>query len=138
MDNWLCRWYGCFYVSIVKNYPRPQLIIGASQKDKNLMIFLQKYLQCKHIRVRKDNFVIFTVSSSKDFQEKIFPKLVTKTNRSLLKTIKRIFFQKFRKIVLLILEKKHFHFSGMETILKLKLFINNSILKHFNKNKRFL
>lgn len=35
---------GCFYVSIVKNYPRPQLIIGASQKDKNLMIFLQKYL----------------------------------------------------------------------------------------------
>ncbi len=102
------------------------------------MIFLQKYLQCKHIRVRKDNFVIFTVSSSKDFQEKIFPKLVTKTNRSLLKTIKRIFFQKFRKIVLLILEKKHFHFSGMETILKLKLFINNSILKHFNKNKRFL
>ena len=131
-DQWFAGFIdaeGCFYVSIVKNYPRPQLMIGVSEKNKNVMVFLQQYLQCGHIRVRKDKFIIFTVSSSKDFNEKIFPKLVTKTNKHLLKTIKRVFFQKFRKIVLLILQKKHLNTIGMQSILKLKILINNYTLK---------
>lgn len=131
-DQWFAGFVdaeGCFYVSIVKNYPRPQLIIGVLEKERVLMQHLQHYLQCGNIRVRKDKFVIFQVNSIKDFETKIFPKLFTKTNRNLLKTIKRISFQKFRKIVLLIRDKKHLNLLGMEKILKHKLLINNYLEK---------
>lgn len=131
-DQWFAGFIdaeGCFYVSIVKNYLRPQLIINVLEKEKFLIKFLQHYLQCGNIRVRKDKFLIFQVTSCKDFETKIFPKLFTKTNKNLLKTIKRISFQKFRKIVLLILQKKHLNVVGMEKILKLKLLLNNYLEK---------
>lgn len=127
-DQWFAGFVdaeACFYVSIVRNYPRPQLLIGASEKEKDLFFFLKDYLQCGNIRIRKDKFVMFTVTSNEDFITKIFPKLYTKTSKNLLKTIKRHFFMKFRKIVLLILKKQHLNSSGMEKILKLKLTINN-------------
>jgi hypothetical protein len=126
-DQWFAGFVdaeACFYVSIVKNYPRPQLLIGASEKEKDLFFFLKDYLQCGTIRIRKDKFVMFTVTRNEDFITKIFPKLYTKTSKNLLKTIKRHFFMKFRKIVLLILKKQHLNSSGMEKILKLKLTIN--------------
>lgn len=131
-DEWFAGFVdaeACFYVSIVNNYPRPQLIIKVPKKEENLLFFLQKYLQCGTIKVRKDKFSIFKVTSSKDFQNIIFPKLYTKTGKNKLKTIKRIFFQKFRKSVLLILEKKHLTVNKMEKIHKLKLSINKYIEK---------
>ena len=129
-DEWLAGFIdaeGCFDVSIVNNYPRPQLLIGAPEKEKALLFFLQNYLGCGTIRVRKHKFLVFKVTSSRDFITKIFPKLYTKTSRNLLKTIKRVFFQKFRKIVLLIEKKQHFTFLGMEKILKLKLDMNKVV-----------
>ena len=105
--------------------------IGASEKERNLLFFLQNYLQCGHIRVCKHNFLMFSVTSSKDFVTKIFPKLFTKTGKNLLKTSKRLCFQKFKKIVLLIREKQHLTVPGHEKILKLKLALNkNKILKN--------
>ena len=128
-DQWFAGFVdaeACFYVSIVKNYPRPQLFIGASEKEKDLLFFLKDYLGCGNIRIRKDKFVMFTVTSNEDFINKIFPKLYTKTSKNLLKTIKRHFFMKFRKIVLLILKKQHLNSVGMEKILKLKLSLNKT------------
>lgn len=129
-DEWFAGFIdadGCFTVSIVNNYPRPQLLLGVAETDKALLFSLQNYLGCGNIRVckGKDNFVMFTVSSNKDFITKIFPKLYTKTGRNLLKTVKRISFQKFRKIVLLIEKKEHLTFLGLEKIVKLKSGIND-------------
>ena len=129
-DEWFAGFLdaeGCFYVSIVNNYPRPQLIIGVPEKEKPLLFFLKNYLACGTIRVRKDKFVIFQVTKTQDFITKVFPKLYTKTGKNLLKTIKRISFQKFRKIVFFIEKKEHLTLLGMEKILKLKLSINKVV-----------
>lgn len=126
-DGWLTGFIdaeGCFSVSIVKNYPRPQLLIGAAQQEKPLLVALQLYLQCGTIRLRKDGFLIFQVSSTRDLKDRVFPKLFTRAANPLLRTIKRISSQKFRKIVLLFLEKQHLTQAGMEKIAKLKANLN--------------
>lgn len=126
-DEWFAGFIdaeGCFYVSIVNNFPTLQLLINAGEKEKALFFFLQKFLSCGKIVVSKDKFLVFKITSSKDFITKIFPKLYTKTGKNLLKSIKRVFFQKFRKIVLLIEKKQHLTFLGMEKIVKLKLDMN--------------
>lgn len=115
---------GCFSVSIVNNYPRPQLVIGVSEKEKALLVALQTYLQCGVIRLGKDGFLIYQVSSTKDLQDHVFPKLFTQAGNPLLRTTNRISSQKFRKIVLLFLKKQHLTQIGMEKIIKLKANLN--------------
>ena len=110
---------GCFYVSIVNNYPRPKLFVAIAKRDLNLLVHLKKFLTCGHVTTRK-NCYMFTVSSIKHFTEFIFPRLCTKSNRNLLKTTKRLDFQKFKKIVFYMSEKKHLTEDGMEKIKKLK------------------
>lgn len=126
-DGWFAGFVdaeGCFSVSIVKGYPRPQLVLGAPQKERPLLEALQTYLQCGRIRLRKDGFLIYQISSTKDFQDHIFPKLFTRSGSPLLRTIKRISSQKFRKIVILFLKKEHLTQFGMEKIIKLKANLN--------------
>jgi hypothetical protein len=131
-DQWFAGFVdaeGCFYVSIVKKYPRPQLMIGAPEKERGLLLFLQKYLQTGQIIVRKDNFIIFQVTSCKNLETKIFSRLFTKSNKNKLKTIKRISLLFFRKIVKKILQKEHIEggkpsVKGMGKISKLKGVLN--------------
>ncbi len=115
---------GCFSVSIVNNYPRPQLLIGVSEVERALLVELQTYLQCGKIRLRKDGFFIYQISSTRDLQDHVFPKLFTRAGSPLLRTIKRVSSQKFKKIVTLLLEKQHLTQPGMEKIAKLKADLN--------------
>ena len=122
-DNWFRGFIdaeGCFFVSLVKDYPRPQLIIGLESKEKQMLVQLQKFLKCGTLRKRKDGAEILQIVSSKDLERYIFPKLQTKSGAVLLQTVKRISYQKFRKIVRLICEKKHQTIEGLEKIKKLK------------------
>ena len=126
-DGWFAGFVdaeGCFSVSIVKNYPRPQLVVGAPQRERPLLIALQTYLRCGTIWLRKDGFLIYQVSSTKDFQDHVFPKLFTQAGNPLLRTIKRISSQKFRKIVILFLKKQHLTEPGMKRIVKLQASLN--------------
>ena len=115
---------GCFFVSLVKNYPRPQLIIGLQSKEKPLLVELQKFLKCGTLRKRKDNAEILQIVSSRDLERYIFPKLQTKGGAVLLQTSKRISYQKFRKIVRLVVEKKHYTIEGLGKIKILKNGLN--------------
>ena len=122
---------GCFFVSLVKDYPRPQLIIGLQSKEKPLLIELQKFLKCGTLRTRKDSTEILQIVSSRDLERYIFPKLQTKGGAVLLKTSKRLSYQKFRKIVRLVVEKKHSTHEGLEKIKILK----NGLNKQNQENK---
>ena len=115
---------GCFFVSLVKDYPRPQLIIGVLSKDKPLLIELQKFLKCGTLRTGKDNTEILQIVSSLNLERYIFPKLQTKGGAVLLKTSNRLSYQKFRKIVRLVVEKKHYTIEGLEKIKILKNGLN--------------
>jgi hypothetical protein len=126
-DNWFRGFIdaeGCFFVSLVKDYPRPQLIIVLESKEKQMLVQLQKFLKCGTLRKRKDGYEILQIVSSKDYERYIFPKLQTKSGAVLLQTVKRISYQKFRKIVRLICEKKHQTIEGLEKIKKLKKSLN--------------
>ncbi len=121
-DDWVAGFLdaeACFHISIVDNYPQPKIFVQVNEKDLNLLQHLKNYLKCGHITIR-ENFHMFTVYSTKHLLQFIFPKLYTKSNKNLLKTIKRINFQKFKKIVFHISEKKHLTVAGMEKIEKLK------------------
>jgi hypothetical protein len=116
---------GCFYVSIVENYPRPKLFVGVHGKDLILLENLKKYLKCGTITpCKKKNFYIFSVSSTNMLITFIFPILFRKNNKNLLKTVKRISASKLKKIVFYISEKKHLTVEGMEKIQKLKNTMN--------------
>ena len=126
-DNWFCGFIereGCFSVSLVKDYPRPQLVIGLQSKEKEMLVELQKFLKCGTLRTRKDGAEILQVVSSIDLERYIFPKLQTKGGAVLLQSSKRISYQKFRKIVRLIREKKHHTIEGLEKIKKYKTTLN--------------
>lgn len=122
-DNWFRGFIdaqGCFSVSLVKDYPRVSLIIGLQSKEKQLLAELKKFLKCGTLRTRKDGVEILQISTSKDLERYIFPKLQTKGGAVLLQSNKRISYQKFRKIVRLITDKKHHTVQGLEKIRKYK------------------
>jgi len=132
-DNWFRGFVdaeGCFSVSLVKDYPRPQLIIGLQSKEKQLLVELQKFLKCGTLNTRKDGAEILQIVSSKDYERYIFPKLQTKGGAVLLQSNKRISYMSFRKIVRLIIEKKHQTVQGLEKIKKYKTYLDkqNSLI----------
>ena len=98
---------GCFSVSLVKDYPRPQLVIGLQSEENQLMAELQRFLGCGTLKLKRDNGLVLQVVSQKDLELIIFPKLQTRGGLVQLKTSKRISYQRFRKIVRLIREKEH-------------------------------
>ena len=113
-----------FSVSLVKDYPRPQLLIGLQSKEKQLLAELQKFLKCGTFHKKKDGTEILQIVSSKDLERYIFPKLQTKGGAVLLQSSKRISYQNFRKIVRLIMEKKHKNVPGLEKIRKYKTYLD--------------
>jgi hypothetical protein len=113
---------GCFYTSLVKNYPRPQFVIGLHPRDKEILIAIQSFLKMGTVYARssiKNPCVIYQVSSHPNLilLIKIF---VTKANRSLLRTSKRIAFLKFQRILRLIEQKQHLTEKGIEKIRRIR------------------
>lgn len=141
-DNWFRGFIdgrGCFTVSLVKDRPLPQLVIKLDKKDKQIGVFLQQFLKCGTLIKRKDGPFILQISTIKDYERYIFPKLQTKGSAVLLRTIKRISYQKFRKIVRLICEKKGETIEGLEKIKKLITALNkeNDYLSITKAEKEF-
>lgn len=115
---------GCFTVLLQKDLSLPQLSIRLESKEKQMLVELGQFLKCGALIKRKDNLFILQISTLKDCERYIFPKLQTKGSAVLLRTIKRISYQKFRKIARLICEKKHQTVEGLEKIKKLITALN--------------
>ena len=141
-DNWFRGFVdakGCFSVSLVKDYPRPQLIIGLQSKEKQLLVELQKFLKCGTLNTLKDGTEILQIYSSKDLERYIFPKLQTKGSAILLQSGKRISYMSFRKIVRLIIEKKHQTVQGLEKIKKYKTYLDKqNSLQNITKTENMI
>lgn len=113
---------GCFYTSLVKNYPRPQFVIGLHPRDKEILIAIQSFLKMGTVYQRSsitNPCMIYQVSSHSNLilLMEIF---MTQTNRCLLRTTKRIAFLKFRQILRLIERKQHFTEKGIEKIRRIR------------------
>jgi hypothetical protein len=112
-----------FYVSMVKNYPRPQFSIGLHQKDAQVLNDIQSFIKCGVVYIKRPRtskaYSTYQISSAPAF-ESIIKTCTTKTNRCLLKTTKRISFLKFRKIVSIIQQRKHTTPEGIDMINKIR------------------
>jgi hypothetical protein len=114
-----------YYVSMVKDYPRPQFSIGLHIRDTDILNRIQSFMGCGLVfqkKSKKGAFVVYQISSLPGFQA-IIKTCVTTTNRCLLKTTKRISFLRFKQIIRIIEQKKHLTSEGISRIKK----INNSI-----------
>jgi len=141
-DNWFRGFIdaqGCFTVYIQKSLSLPQLSLRLESKEKQMLVELKQFLKCGVLIKRKKDLFILQISSLKDCERYIFPKLQTKGSAVLLRTIKRISYQKFRKIARLICEKKHQTVEGLEKIRKLNTALNkeNDYLSITKAEKEF-
>lgn len=112
-----------YYVSMVKDYPRPQFSIGLHERDHQVLYEIKNFLNCGVIYKKnpqgKNPYITYQISSLPGF-EKIIETCVSNKNRCLLRTAKRISFLKFFKIVSIIKTKKHLTPEGKAKIRKIR------------------
>ena len=110
---------GCFYASIVEGYIKPRFIIGAQRDDKELIQECQRLIKCGTVHTgNPGGFETLQVSTLEDLEKKLVPFFETRGSAVLLRTRKRIAFQKFRKILRLMMEKRHLSSPGAERVKK--------------------
>lgn len=141
---------GSFVISIVKGYPRPQMLIGTIQENRDTLEALQRFLGAGTLRSRKDGFVIFQVASVVQFHQNVFPHLFFGENKEdteensvlqeklvslsfsdcccALATKKRFSAIFFKNVVEMILRKEHKTEIGLKKIYSLKQKLNKQIL----------
>jgi hypothetical protein len=110
-----------FYVSMVKNYPRPQFTIGLHLRDREILEKIQSFMECGLVYEKtsgQKTSVCYQISAMADFVS-IIKMCTTIGNRCLLRTKKRIDFIKFKQIIRLISEQKHLTPEGITVIQKI-------------------
>ena len=116
-----------FYVSMVKDYPRPQFSIGLHERDGKVLNEIKDFLDCgvlytkkpKEKNKEKKAYRTYQISTLHGF-ERIIETCISNKNRCLLKTTKRISFLKFYKIVSILKTKGHLTPEGKAKILKIR------------------
>ena len=113
---------GCFTVSIIRGKYGPQVfpefVVSQGEKSRGALREIEKFFKCGHINLnsRRDNhheqMLKYCVRSIHDLNEKIIP--FFETNK--LKTYKQKDFQVFRKIIKMMITKKHKSEKGLEKI----------------------
>ena len=121
---------GSFVCSIVENRPIPQFILGLSHVERSLLEECQRWLNCGTCRFPAEDSFCFQIADTQQLEMFLFPLLETRGSAVLLRTIKRISFQKLRKIVRSMLKGHHKTSEGLEKIRKLQ--------KDLQKNNKFL
>lgn len=119
---------GCFSVSINKNLEMkngyqvlPEFVIVQHKKDAQILHALKKYFKCGVCRQNHGNRDCYRVRSVSHLSEIIIPFFMKHS----LKTKKKLDFIKFRKIILLMVQKQHLTVSGLEQIEQILNTMNN-------------
>ena len=115
---------GSFVCSLPRGRVIPQFLLGLSHQESELLQECKNWLACGSCRSIPEKAFFFHIASCEELENQLFPLLETRGSAVLLRTIKRISFQKFRKIVRLIREKKHLDSSGLNKIKKLQSQLN--------------
>ena len=125
---------GSFVCAIVNDRPIPQFLLGLSHLQRPLLEECQRWLNCGTCRSTTTTF-FFQIAGIEQLEKILFPMLETRGSGMLLRTMKRISFQKFRKIVRIIKDGKHKTPEGLEEIKKLQKGLNkhNKTLKKVPK-----
>jgi LAGLIDADG endonuclease len=111
-----------FYVSMVRDYPRPQFSIGLHLRDEEVLNLIKNFMSCGtvyHKKSKKGEYATYQISALSDCLL-IIKMCTTSTNRCLLKTTKRISFLRFKQIIHIIHQGKHCTIEGINRIQKIR------------------
>lgn len=112
---------GCFHVSIVANRTMklgfqviPEFVIVQHKRDIQILYALKSYFGCGLVKKNHGNQYSFCVNNYEHLYYKIIPFFET----HLLKTKKRIDFEKFRFVVKSMILDRHLTSEGLEELQK--------------------
>jgi hypothetical protein len=118
---------GCFHVAINKNAKttlgiqvQPELTVVQHERDIQVLYALKEYFGCGVVRRNHGDRLAFRVRGQKNLRTKIVPFF----EKHKLKTKKRVDFEKFRAVVLLIEQGYHLTEEGIERIQKIQAGMN--------------
>ena len=136
LEGWISGFVdceGCFTVSIIRNIYGwqvfPEFVVSQGEKSKAALKSIEKYFRCGYINLntRRDNhheqMLKYCVRVISDLNGKIIPFF----ERNKLKTYKSKDFHVFRKIIKIMIAKKHKSEKGLERI--------RSLLQTMNRRK---
>lgn len=123
---------GCFHVGINKHEEMsagyqilPEFTVVQHQRDINVLYALKKYFDCGVVRKNHGDRMAYRVRSIEHLLKKIIPFF----EKHQLKTKKRVDFQKFRRVLLLIEKDAHLTQVGIEEIRTIKEQMNRGQIK---------
>lgn len=136
LEGWISGFVdgeGCFTISIIRNMYGwqvfPEFVVSQGEKSKTALKSIEKYFGCGYINLntRRDNhheqMLKYCVRSIGDLNDKIIPFF----EKNKLKTYKSKDFLVFRKIIKMMIAKKHRSEKGLEKV--------RSLLQTMNRRK---
>lgn len=119
---------GCFHVGINKNESMklgiqvlPEFTVVQHEVNEQVLYALKDYFQCGVVRKNHGTRLSYRVRGQENLQNHIIPFF----EKHQLKTRKRIDFEKFRKVILLMEKGEHLEADGLEKIQKIKTTMNS-------------
>ena len=120
---------GCFHVGINKNESMklgvqilPEFTIVQHEVDEQVLYALKDYFQCGVVRKNHGSRLSYRVRGQKNLHDRIIPFF----EKHKLKTRKRVDFEKFRKVILLMEKGKHLEAEGLNKIRQIKTSMNST------------
>lgn len=95
----------------------PEFVVVQHERDRQVLEALKTYYNCGYIKVNHGDRLCFVVRNINDLNTKIIPFF----DKHKLKTKKRIDFEKFRHIVIMMSKKQHLTYEGFHEIKSLIL-----------------
>ena len=118
---------GCFHVGINKNLSMtseyqvlPEFTVTQHQRDIKVLYALKAYFSCGVVRVNHDNRYCYRVRQFSHLTQIIVPFF----EKHKLLTTKRLDFEKFRTVLLMMQNKQHLTQTGLDKIRKIQETMN--------------
>ena len=120
---------GCFHVGIHQNESMslgvqvlPEFTVVQHEVDEQVLYGLKDYFGCGVVRKNHGTRLSYRVRGQKNLHDRIIPFF----EKHKLKTRKRVDFEKFRKVILLIEKGEHLEADGLEKIRQIKKSMNST------------
>jgi len=120
---------GCFHIGINQNSSMelgvqvlPELTVVQHEVDVQILHALKEYFGCGVVRKNHGTIMCYRVRGQQNFMERILPFF----EKHKLKTRKRVDFEKFRDVLLLMEQKEHLNSEGLAKIRKIKSTMNST------------
>jgi len=141
--DWICGFVdgeGCFHISILKHPEMsagyqvlPEFTVLQHERDIQILYGLKKFFRCGVVRKNHDDRYAYRIRKLECLNE-----ICEFFLRHSLKTKKNVDFRKFRKVILMINEKKHLTKEGLLGIIDIALGMNTANREMLQKIKETL